>query len=440
MDNPIRQVVDVHKRGKSVGITSVCSSNRYVLEALMKQAVGGSDLVLIESTSNQVDQFGGYSGMTPDSFTAFVHSIAEQIGLTKERIVLGGDHLGPNVWQNEPVESAMTKAKDQIRAYARSGYLKIHLDTSMRFAGDPGDVHTPLPDELVAERAAELCKVAEASFVSCSDRTLKPVYVIGTEVPIPGGAQETLTELKATTVEHAQKTIEVTKQAFLDRGLDSVWERVIAVVVQPGVEFGDTTIVDYDRKKAESLSLFIEQESRLVYEAHSTDYQTRESLMRMVEDHFVILKVGPALTFAFREAVFALASMENEWLANRKSVSPSMILDVIERVMTDRPEYWRKHYRGEATAVRFARRYSHSDRIRYYWPDPAIADALSRLIQNLSKHTVPLNLLSQVMPAQYRAVREKHIRNHPLDLIHDRIGQVIRDYHYATHPENTHSK
>lgn len=40
--------------------------------------------------------------------------------------------------------------------------------------------------------------------------------------------------------------------------------------------------------------------SHLVFEAHSTDYQTKEAYKQLVHDHFAILKVGPALTFAMR--------------------------------------------------------------------------------------------------------------------------------------------
>lgn len=67
---------------------------------------------------------------------------------------------------------------------------------------------------------------------------------------------------------------------------------------------------EYHREEAQTLSRFIEAQPGLVYEAHSTDYQSREALRALVEDHFAILKVGPALTFAFREAVFALAAIE----------------------------------------------------------------------------------------------------------------------------------
>ncbi len=53
--------------GARVGITSVCSAHPMVIEAAMAQALrrGHEPVVLIEATSNQVNQDGGYTGMSP---------------------------------------------------------------------------------------------------------------------------------------------------------------------------------------------------------------------------------------------------------------------------------------------------------------------------------------------------------------------------------------
>lgn len=392
---------------------------------LQAKADGGS--VLIEATSNQVDQFGGYTGMNPAQFAAFVQEIARKMDFPFEKVVLGGDHLGPNVWQNETVDSALAKAREQIRAYVAAGFNKIHLDTSMRCAGDP----IPLPPAIAAERAADLCRAAESAFAENSTLKNSPLYVIGTEVPIPGGAQEELHSLKPTEAEDAQRTIELTQKAFLERGLESAWERVIALVVQPGVEFGDAAVIEYRREKAAALSRLIEKYHTLVYEAHSTDYQTGEALRQMVEDHFAILKVGPWLTFALREAVFALAEIEKEWLAGEKGVSLSNIRETIDAVMRENPRYWQKHYKGSEAEIAFARKFSYSDRVRYYWPGPRIEPALDQLVRNLKAYPAPLVLLSQYLPLQYRAVREQRLINDPLHLIRHKIMEVTAVYSAA---------
>ena len=429
MNDVLIKIIDAHKSGQSVGICSVCSANRYVLEAAMVQAKANNTGLLIESTSNQVDQFGGYSGMMPQDFVTYVSKIAGKMNFPVKRVILGGDHLGPNVWQNQAAEQGMNLARDQIKAYLEAGYTKIHLDTSMRLADDPGGEGSALDTAIIAERAADLCSLAEQIGEKNSS---KPRYVIGTEVPIPGGAREDLSELMPTSVAELEQTIEITRKAFYARNLRSAWDRVIAVVVQPGVEFDDSHVIEYDRTKARPLSKFIENFDQILYEAHSTDYQRKEKLKQMVEDHFAILKVGPALTFSFREAVFALAQMEQEYFATKHGFANSDILTVIERVMTEKPDYWRKHYFGDKAARQFARKYSFSDRIRYYWFDPEVDRSLKKLINNLKENPLPLSLLSQYLPNQYWAVRAGEIRNDPEDLIHHKIGEILKDYAYAT--------
>jgi len=429
-DNPFRDLVRRQKAGESVGLPSMCSANRFVLEAAMLQARRDDSPVLIESTSNQVDQFGGYTGMTPADFVHFVAEIADGLAFPRERLLLGGDHLGPNRWRNESAEQAMAKARDLVDSYVRAGFSKIHLDASMHCAGDPGDRSLPLADEIVAERAADLCAVAESATREAPAGTA-PAYVIGTEVPVPGGAQEDLQAAPPTRVEDAARTIEVTRRAFLSRDLGAAWERVIAVVVQPGVEYGDHSVIEYDRDKAGALSRHIESYDGLVYEAHSTDYQTAPALRQMVADHFAVLKVGPWLTFAFREAIFALADMEREWLGARRGVTLSAAPETLERVMVARPAHWRKHYHGDEAALRYARKYSYSDRSRYYWPDPDVQAALQRLLANLDENRPPLTLVSQCMPNQYHAVRRGEISTAPVDLIRSKVMEVTGAYSCA---------
>ena len=153
------QILADNRAGKGTGIYSVCSAQATVLEASILQAKKDESILLIESTSNQVDQFGGYTGMKPADFVAYVYGIADKVGYNKDDILLGGDHLGPNAWQSENAEPAMAKALELIKEYVKAGYQKIHLDASMFCADDAGDRHQPLADEIVASRAAAMAKV-----------------------------------------------------------------------------------------------------------------------------------------------------------------------------------------------------------------------------------------------------------------------------------------
>ncbi len=206
---------------------------------------------------------------------------------------------------------------------------------------------------------------------------------------------------------------------------------MIAVVVQPGVEYGDSSLFEYNPAEAQELSRCIERYPGLVYEAHSTDYQTATGLRQLVVDHFAVLKVGPALTFALREAVFALAMLEEEWLAGKPGVEPSQVRAKLEQAMLANPVYWQPYYHGDAAYQRFARAYSFSDRSRYYWPVPAVQQALEQLIANLAADPPPFSLLSQYLPVQYEHIRAGQLANHPRALILDKITAVLADYAFA---------
>lgn len=417
----LQQLSSSFLNGSPMGIYSVCSAHPLVLEAAVRQAIADDAYLLIEATSNQVNQFGGYTGMRPADFSEFAFGIAAAHGLPLERLILGGDHLGPNPWQHLAAEEAMQFAEDMVAEYSRAGFVKIHLDASMACAGE----QNPLPDNVVAERAARLCHAAEAASGG-SPR----FYVIGTEVPVPGGATESLAELEVTTYAHAARTLKIHREIFLGAGLEEVWPRVIALVVQPGVEFNHDSVVDYDSGKTPELQQLLRDRGGLVFEAHSSDYQRPQAYKDLVHDGFAILKVGPALTFALREALFALESIEKELIPEKDC---SNLADTVERQMLLHPENWVKHYHGTEAQQRLLRRYSYSDRIRYYWSDPEIKRAVDRLIGNLDSVAIPETILSSVLPQEYLAVRAGVLRPISHELIIYKIQQAIRPYAAACH-------
>jgi D-tagatose-1,6-bisphosphate aldolase subunit GatZ/KbaZ len=407
------------------GVYSVCSAHPLVLRAAAEQAVADRSLLLIEATSNQVNQMGGYTGMQPSAFRTFAEAIAADAHLPNEKLILGGDHLGPNPWRHLPAAEAMQHAKAMVSAYARASFSKIHLDASMSCLDDP----TTLSDTEVASRSVQLCLAAEAASPSYSD---KPVYVIGTEVPTPGGATHSLDGLAITHPPAAAHTLAVHREAFEANGLSDAWSRVIAMVVQPGVEFDHDSVIQYQRSKATSLIEWRQQHaSEIVFEAHSTDYQLDHSYKELVEDGFAILKVGPVLTFALREALDALAAIETLLIAPEQQ---SRLLETTEQTMVANPAAWQPYYAGDAKKQALLRRFSYSDRVRYYWHYPEIATAVSRLISNLTETKIPESILSLVLPAQYTRVRTGQIAGDPSSLIVDKIKDVLRVYAKACPP------
>ena len=423
MSGLLLDTVERHESGEAVGVYSICSAHPLVIEASVLQAIDDDGYLLVEATSNQVDQFGGYTGMKPHDFRRLVLEVAGRHGLPEERVVLGGDHLGPNRWRGLPAGVAMGHAGDLVASYVAAGFTKIHLDCSMPCADDAG----PLDDELVAERAATLAVRAEreASARASADGL---VYVVGTEVPVPGGAHEALGKLTPTSAGAARATLAAHEDAFRSKGLAETWERVIALVVQPGVEFDLERVIDYERSATEELRRALDDRGRLVFEAHSTDYQKRANLAALVEDHWAVLKVGPALTFAMREALFALAAIEDELVAEGEQ---SGLPSVVERRMLEEPGHWEGYYPGGPADQRLLRRYSYSDRIRYYWSYPDVEEARKRLFSNLAAREMPETLLSQHLPRQYERVRQGRLYADPDALVFDRIRDTLEDYAVA---------
>lgn len=414
-----------HKQGEPVGITSVCSAHPWVIEAAIRFAKKSGNMLLVEATSNQVDQEGGYTGMTPADFRQQLDDMVHEMGFDPAGLVLGGDHLGPNRWQHLPAEQAMQKAEVLVAHYVAAGFQKIHLDCSMSCAGDP----VPLTDEIVAQRAARLARICEQTLQGKGIRS-EVVYVIGTEVPVPGGAHESLDSLEVTRPEAARATLEAHRTAFSLAGIGDIWSRVIGLVVQPGVEFSHDNVIDFQPEKAKALSQLAEDYPRIVYEAHSTDYQTVSAWRALVLNHFAILKVGPALTFALREALYALENIERELFPASQC---SQLRQHLEEVMLEQPLFWQKYYQGTPQQQHFARHFSYSDRLRYYWPEPQIQHAVEHLFANLARQPLPLPLLSQYLPEQYRRVRAQELPANAHALVLDRITDVLRDYASACH-------
>lgn len=418
----IRAAVASNLRGERRGIYSVCCSHPLVIEAAVDQALDdGSDL-LIEATANQVNQFGGYTGMRPVDFRDFVHAIAEARGLPGDRLILGGDHLGPVCWTGETEAVAMDRAETLVREFAAAGFAKIHLDCSMPLGGDPA----ALDDAIVAARAARLCAAAEDA-ARQSFGASGIAYVIGTEVPPPGGADEAIDSLEATPAARVEQTLAVHRAAFSEAELEAAWRRVAAVVVQPGVEFDHSEIMDYRPSEAAHLKALAERpDEAIAYEAHSTDYQRDQAFADLVRDHFAILKVGPALTFALREALFALSHIEDELEPADRA---SRLREICEQRMMAAPGHWQRFYAGDSNQQALQRRYSLSDRIRYYWPDGDIARSVDRLFANIAAAgAIPLGLLSQYMPRQFDALRAGRLTGDARALVKHAVRAALRPY------------
>ncbi len=429
--HPLHEMMEHRRNGEKAGIPSYCSANKYVLEAALERAKASNRPVLIEATANQVNQFGGYTGMRPKDFKGLVSGMAKEMGVDESLLILAGDHLGPLTWSDEPEAEAMKKAEDLVREFVEAGFTKIHLDTSMKL-GDDSKTEM-LATEVIARRGVRLyqaCMDSYEKLKKADPDAMRPVFIIGSEVPVPGGAQEAEEGISVTRPEDFRDTVDTYKRVFEEEGVKDAWKDIIAVVVQPGVEFGDAQVFYYDRKNAKELCDSLKDYPEIVFEGHSTDYQSRKCLRQMVEDGIAILKVGPALTFGLREALFALSRVEEELIPEEKRAH---FEDVLINAMLEEPKNWQKHYHGSEDEIAFARKYSYSDRCRYYIGDEKVQEAIDRLIENLSGVEIPMNIIHQYLPKQYDKIVSGELSKTPLAMIKDGVAQYMEDYEYAAY-------
>ncbi|MBQ0078986.1 MAG: class II D-tagatose-bisphosphate aldolase, non-catalytic subunit [Eubacterium sp.] len=426
--NYMQVMMERRQAGEKVGIPSYCTANELVIEEALLRAKETGMPLLLEATANQVNQFGGYTGMKPADYYKWVLDMATEIGVPEENIILAGDHLGPLTWQNLPEEEAMANSEELVYQYTRAGFTKIHLDTSMKVADDPEGL---LSTETIARRGARLYKVCMRAYEDLLQEkpdAIRPVFIIGSEVPIPGGAQEAEDSLAVTKPEALEDTVNTYRRMFAEAGVEEGMKDVIAVVVQPGVEFGDDQIFLYDSAAAKELTDKLADYPEVILEGHSTDYQGPQNLRDMVVDGIGILKVGPALTYVMREAVFALSMMEKELVPEDKRAN---VIETLEEVMLESPGNWQKHYHGNEQELAIARKYSFSDRARYYIGDKKVTDKIDMLFANLREYKIPMNMLHQYMPVQFNKVRAGKLTMDPKALVQDAILQIMYDYEYG---------
>lgn len=381
MTGPLERVAAASRAGRAAAIPSVCTAHPDAIEASLRLAAALGRPIVVEATSNQVNHEGGYTGQRPDAFAALVRRLADRAGLDPAALVLGGDHLGPQPWRALPPEAAMERAEETVRAYARAGFAKIHLDCSEGCAGE-----SPRPPEAVAvARAARLARAAAGAARDAG--ALPPVFVVGTEVPPPGGARAGEEAVRPTDPAAAQATLDAHWEAVTPHG------RIVGLVVQPGVEF-DALAVHHLPLHDPGLRDAVRHREGVVLEAHSTDYQRPEAFRRLAEWGFAFQKVGPALTFAWREAVYALDALARAagWLDG-----PSLP-EAMERLMRDDPRHWERHLDLGAD-LRLQRHFAWADRIRYYWPRPEAQAALARLRAAYAGRALPDPFLRAGLPA-----------------------------------------
>jgi D-tagatose-bisphosphate aldolase class II non-catalytic subunit len=412
----LRQIIARNRAGEAIAIPSVCTAHPDALDASLTLAETLGQPIVVEATSNQVNQDGGYTGLTPADFICFVKDIATRSGVGADRILFGGDHLGPQAWRKLPAEQAMDKAHRMVADYAAAGFTKIHLDCSEGSAGEPAQ----LPDQITATRSAALAATA-LQHAPDPDQIL---FVIGTEVPPPGGARaDDHGDIPPTTPDSAKATLAAHRDAFTAAGIPL--DQIGGLVVQPGVEFSPMEVHHLPLTRDPHLLTALSDWPQVCLEAHSTDYQHPKVYPRLAELGFAFQKVGPALTFGWREALYALDTIraQNGW-----ATGPSLP-DRMEEVMLANPAYWQAHIHGPDQ--RLQRHFGLADRIRYYWPDPKAQAAVQRLLADLADKRLPDPLLAAHFRDGEIATARESRHSLPRALALARVQSALRPYFFT---------
>ena len=388
MSEILRHIVSQNRNGHAVAIPSVCSAHPDVISASLGLAAKQERAIVIEATSNQVNQEGGYTGMRPRDFVEMVHELADTAGLPRNQIIFGGDHLGPQAWRHLTADEAMQNAHVMVAEYVSAGFTKIHLDCSEGCQGEAA----ALPDEITAKRSAELAATCLDAAANANSLT----FVIGTEVPPPGGARaDEQGDIPATTEQSAAATLQAHEAAFEAANIGHAFGQVVGLVVQPGVEFSPLSVHPYPKNRKLPFRKVLESWPGICVEAHSTDYQEPDVFPKLAAEGFAFQKVGPVLTFAWRQAIYKL-----DMIRRLQGHTGETVYDTMHQLMLDEPEKWQGHYPPEAAELSLALHFGLADRIRYYWPHPKAEAAVQDLMDSLAANPPADPLLWQFFSAE----------------------------------------
>ena len=387
-------------------LPSFCSSNFDVLKSIMIFAKYQNFPVLIESTSNQVNQYGGYSGLKPFQFEKKIRRLAKFIKLNNKSLMIGGDHLGPLPWKDLDEATAMKNSKKLVKDCLKAKYEKIHIDTAIICRGEKKiDRHT------VIQRCDEILSVF-------SKKDFDNVFlVIGTEVPFAGGGHAI--KSSPTTFESIKEEIDLYSTILKKK-------KKFALVIEPGIGFGNFSVIQAKLKNFGKRLIF-SKKNNFVYEAHSSDYQKISSLKKLVKNNFKFLKIGPELTYFYAKSIFKMEEFEKKIYKNNFS----NIKNIILKEMKNNNSYWIDYYKAKKKKLDNLKFNSYLDRLRYYWSSKNILNSKKKLFININKINKKKFIRYTDFKEKDLILKEKLKLNNSEFIIYKSIEPILKRYYSA---------
>ena len=346
-------------------LPSFCTANFLVLNTLLIFCKKKKLPALIESTSNQVNQFGGYSKNHPKDFIKKINGFIKSLKINKKSVYFGGDHLGPLPWKNNKSSVALKNSIKLIDLYLKANYQKIHIDTSIQCKDDK-----LIADKIIFARTEYILKN-----LTNKKKLNKIFFVFGTEVPFAGGNDKkkfkiTQNNKIITDYQNFSKLLNSEKLSLKD----------FALVIEPGMKFKNNSITKPNFKSFEINRKF-SKKNKFYFEAHSTDYQDLETLKKLVKNNFKILKVGPELTYNLIKSLLFMQEIEKIFFKKNSDFKKIIIKNMLFNNF-----YWKDFFNmGRKKKLEKDLLNSFYDRARYYLSIDDVMNSIKILEININK-------------------------------------------------------
>lgn len=369
----ILEVMEQRKAATGVPMTlfAACPNSLSVIKASFRAAKRNNAPIYFATTLNQVDNDGGYTGMTQAEFTKILAREAAAVNYTGPYVV-AIDHGGPwlkdkQTLEKYTLEQAMDGVKKSYEAAILAGYDLIHVDPTVDITLPKGEI---INIHVVAQRTVELIKHAE-DFRKAHN--MPPIsYEVGTEEVHGGLADDKtfdtfLTDLKA---------------GLAAAGMPDIWP--IFIVGKVGTDLHTTL---FDAEVARKLTNKVRPYGSYIKGHYSDDVDNPQDYPT---SGMGAANVGPEFTMCEYKALMELEQLE---LADANCKDKSGMSQALLNAVHDSGR-WKKWLRGEEVGkdllecTKERQEWLVQTCCRYIWQNKEVLDARQKLYDNLQKQGV----------------------------------------------------